>query len=250
MGVESRIISASVRIDSNTGIRTVEFVSEGVPEWPTALNPEYTLFDDPTLAFRNGPEAAKLPLSYNYSPARRRFACASIMSEDGSALDLTQKKLLRTYAKNVEFSFPGRASVYLDTGPKLEPPTTLSVPAKISIWLLDEKSAQSIEEPYQVKEWATFGATYVPSATLVGVSESAGARGYLSGDSWVGINTEYKGMEVEGAVGWVQSTPTYDEFVAAISEGRTISRNIYPLLSLADGTPLFLLTETFVKYTR
>ena len=172
------------------------------------------------------------------------------MSEDGSALDFTKEKPLRTYAKNVEFSFPGRASVYLKTGPKLEPPTTLSVPAKIFIWLLDEDSAQSIEAPYQVKEWATFGATYVPSATLVGVSESAGARGYLSGDSWAGTNTEYKGMEVESVDGWVKSTPTYDEFVAAISEGRTISRNIYPLLSLADGTPLFLLTETFVKYTR
>lgn len=106
MGVESRIISASVRIDSNTGIRTVEFVSEGVPEWPTARNPEYTLFDDPTLAFRNGPEAARLPLSYNYSPARRRFACASIMSEDGSALDFTKKNLLEPMLKMLNFPFP------------------------------------------------------------------------------------------------------------------------------------------------
>lgn len=254
MALNTHIDSAQSRIDEETGLRTVSFVVQGIPDWPTALNANYTLLSSPIDAFRGGAAAIKLPPKYDYALTRNvaLYTCESIVAADGSAIALVDgKKLLRQYYKLIEFPFPGRVDMTLDKGPVMYPPTTLSVPAKVSVYLLDENAAKAVPQlPYQVKEWISYGANYVPVETLVPTSEGGAARGYLVGNVWAGTHTQYKGADVETVVAWGQSTPSYAQFVADIAAGKVVERAVAPAFSDAYGKPFYVMREVFVQYSK
>lgn len=253
--MNSRFDSISVKFDEEYGLRHVVFRTCGVPEYPTALNSSYAVSDDPRLAWRGGADTIKLPLQYVYDRGRDLmiYEAESITLADGSAIseNPNAKVLLRQFRKNISFPLPGVVDVTLDKGPVMTPPTQRAIPAQISIYLIGQTLANSegfTVIPYQVKKWANFGATWIPSETLVATSEGGAARGYLSGENWVGINTTYKGADVENVVGWNHSNPYYSDFISDIAEGQIISCEISPFFYTANGKPLYIYQEVFLQY--
>ncbi len=249
----THISSAESRVDDETGLRTVRFLVRGVRDWPTALNPNYTLLHSPVDAFRGGAEAVKLPprYEYNYSSSVRMYTCESVVNSDGGALDFSNGKiLLRKYKKIIEFPFPGRVDMTLDKGPVMSASVTYSVPAEISLYLLDESLAQQEPAlPYQVRSWCSYGASYVPEETNIPQSEGGTGRGYLVGDVWAGVNTTYKGAPVKTVVAWGNSAPTHNGFLNAISEGKVVERATFAAFSDAYGKPYYFMRETFVQFS-
>lgn len=251
--MNAHLNSAQNSLDNESGIRTITFLSQGIIDYPTALNENYTLLDSPVHAFRGGAKAINLPpqYTYNHNTHLMMYSCASVVDAEGKAFDFSNGKIkLREYTKNIDYPFPGRIDMTLDRGAVMTPPITYSVPAKITLWLLDQATmdALNILPAYQVKQWCSYGASYVPEETLVPVSEGGAARGYLSGDVWVGINTEYKGAAVRSVVGWNSSNPTYNDFKTAIAGGRTVGREVATLFRDVNGKAYYILRETFLQF--
>lgn len=100
------IVSASAS-PNNHGLLEVVFSCRGNPEYPTSLNPNLTLFDEPIYAFRLGEETSRRSPRYLYTKyqlAERQFDCISVLYRDGSvykpyedAREITLHDKLRIY---------------------------------------------------------------------------------------------------------------------------------------------------------
>lgn len=256
-----RVFSARVYDvgDPDLGIKCVEFNGVGLiggkPIWPTALAEGKSLEDSPVDAFWGGQDSIKIPHTADYSDADlgEVWTTKTYVNSDGSALDLSEGKIaLKSYSKMISFPFPGRVDVTIDKGPVMTPPITYSVPATVSTFLLNQSQAQEPQlPPYQVKNWCSFGATYVleDSDSSIPKSEGGAARGYLSGDSWVGIGGEYKGAPVKSVVTWCNSAPTHNAFLNAIAEGRIVERSIVPVFIDVEGNTFYVLRETYLEFS-
>lgn len=80
------IVSASLQFNGQ-GLLEVTFVCKGNIEYPSSLNKDYSVFDEPIDAFRRGEETARLlpQYSYNrYNVSERVFTCTSLCLQDGS----------------------------------------------------------------------------------------------------------------------------------------------------------------------
>lgn len=111
------VVSASVEYD-RYGLLNVSFVCEGRPEWPTALRAgksstggDWTIRDNPLMAFRNGNATAKCAPQYSYHRSNRQvqsWVCRSLLFSDGSpyskeeqARDLTAADKMRIFQARV-----------------------------------------------------------------------------------------------------------------------------------------------------
>ena len=88
------VVAASLQ-QNQYGLLEASFVCEGMPEYPTALRggnsskgEQWTIYDDPLSAFRNGAPAPKYPPQYSYHRSNRQipsWTCKSVLFGDGSA---------------------------------------------------------------------------------------------------------------------------------------------------------------------
>lgn len=82
------VVDASLNFN-NYGLLEVTFISRNFIEYPSALNPNCNLYDDPQKSFRCGAETTKLLPEYTYQSSRSQsnqkyFRCTSLMLQDGS----------------------------------------------------------------------------------------------------------------------------------------------------------------------
>lgn len=207
--LEKGIVDARTSLNSEAGIRYVNFQAFGARYVPTCLKEGSAVTDDPTVAFQGGAEAAIVFDRIGNVKGLRTYDVTVMMKADGSPLvaDGTDNEVA-SYQRWAEYQKPGILTVN-ETGVSAKPGNGRWVKVKITEALSTSGAMDDGYKPFSVKEWASFNLSYIPSDGSAPVVEGKGASGYLSESSFTitGGGT-FAGVEVDSAAGVAKSDPT------------------------------------------
>ena len=208
---EAGIVNAYTGFSAN-GLLLVTFESQGIPFTPTALNPSYTLTDDPTLAFQGGAAAPLFRNRIENVNGFRRYIRSVLLNLDGSALADGSTVLSKEIW--VQQTFPGTVSTSSSAGLQAIPGATRWVKATL-VENMTTSGNVDATPPYAISQGAYAYISWVPTETGVAQNISRGFNSnYLAGTAFSGVGGTFLGAPVDAVATSVSSNPSKSAWLA------------------------------------
>lgn len=198
-----------------SGLLLVTFESQGIPFTPTALNPSYTLTDDPTLAFQGGTASQLFRNRIDNVNGFRIYTRSVLLNIDGS--ELADGDTILSKETWVRYTFPGTVSTTSAAGIQAIPGAVRWVKANL-VEKLTTSSSVSVVPPYAINQGAYAFVTWTPTATGVSQNISRGfSQNYLAGTAFSAVGGTFLGTAVDAVATSVSSSPTKATWLALTS---------------------------------